>query len=297
MERSYRGARRGLSARVGSTDVLLAAVLTMCAALGCDNDPALSGSAGLPQYAVTFAVINDVGTLGGLQFDVDYLGVNGSYVEFRGSVDCAPLVSVALAAFNDRGNGRLSGALSDVGGFPTPTAVARCTFATAEPLDVDSFRVTVVDAAPVGGVGPPIVPVMRATAVRSIDDTDPNGVQYAVTASVISDSGILGALQFDVTYLGDSGGFVGAGGSVACTLEVDVALSSFNDRGHGRLSAALVDLQGFSTPTPVATCLFKTPDDVAAEDFEVTATDASGPDLQSTGELPEMAITRLAPSP
>jgi hypothetical protein len=269
----------------------------VCAALGCDDDPGLSGSAGLPQYAVTFAVINDVGTLGGLQFDVDYLGVNGSYVEYRGSVDCVPLVSVALAAFNDRGNGRLSGALSDVSGFPTPTAVARCTFATAEPLDVDSFRVTVIDAAPVGGIGPPVVPVMRASAVSLIDDTNPSGVQYAVTASVISDSGILGALQFDVNYLGESGGFVGAGGSVACTPDVDVALTSFNDRGNGRLSAAFVDLEGFATPTPIATCLFRTTDDVAAEDFEVTVTDASGTDLQSTGELPEMAITSVVESP
>jgi hypothetical protein len=121
-------------------------------------------------------------------------------------------------------------------------------------------------------------------------ENDVQAVRYAVTVGVTSHSGVLGALQFDVTHLGSSGGFVGAGGSVDCNPDVDAALTSFNDRGNGRLSAAFVDLQGFQTPTAVATCRFKTREQLAPTSFQVTTTDASGPDLQSSKQLPTMEV-------
>jgi len=128
-------------------------------------------------------------------------------------------------------------------------------------------------------------------------ENDVQAVRYAVTVGVTSHSGLLGALQFDVTHLGSTGGFVGAGASVDCSADVNAALTSFNDRGNGRLSAAFVDLQGFQTPTPVATCRFKTRERLAASSFQVTTTDASGPDLSASQQLPVMEVLDVSQVP
>jgi hypothetical protein len=126
-------------------------------------------------------------------------------------------------------------------------------------------------------------------------DDDTQALSYDVTVAVTSDSGVLGALQFDVTHLGSSGGFVGAGASVKCDPAVAVALTSFNDKGNGQLSAAFVDLQGFHTPTPVATCRFKTREQLSPQSFQVTAVDASAPGLEAANVLPTMAVTSVTP--
>ena len=121
-------------------------------------------------------------------------------------------------------------------------------------------------------------------------DNDAQAVRYAIQVAVTSDSGTLGALQFDITHLGASGGFVGAGGSVDCAADVAAGLTSFNDRGAGRLSAAFVDLNGFSTPTAVATCRFKTREQLARGSFQVTTIDASPPGLGQVDIRPTMEV-------
>jgi len=119
-------------------------------------------------------------------------------------------------------------------------------------------------------------------------------VNYDVTIAVTSDSGMLGALQFDVDYVGSSGSWVTKDGAVACKAAEDVALSSFNDRGKGRVSAAMVDLEGFSTPGAVATCSLACSKPPTAADFRVTAVDASNPSLEPAAPFPAMAVTTIA---
>jgi hypothetical protein len=281
----------------GAMVTLFALALALVATSGCDDDPGLlAPSPTAPRYRVTFSVVSDDGLLGALQFDVEYLGSSGTFVGAGGSVSCVPRVSVHIASFNDRGDGRLSAALVDIDGFPTPAAIADCYFVTDDDIDVGSFAITTIDAAGVGDAPLTMLPVMEVTALHASDgtDADPLATTYDVTVAVVSDSGVLGALQFDVRHLGVSGGWVGAGGSVDCTPEVEAALTSFNDRGAGRLSAAFVDLEGFGTPTDVATCRFRTREPLDTESFDAMATDASGPSLVGSDTLPEMAVTHVA---
>jgi hypothetical protein len=130
------------------------------------------------------------------------------------------------------------------------------------------------------------------------DPPDVAAVAYAVTVGVTNDVGLLGAIQFDIAYGGDSGGFAGAAGSARCFSEVAAALSSFNDKGSGVLSGALIDLDGIPTPGPIATCTFRSRDSVRPTDFSVTVVDASPPATDMPlPEFPVMAVTALERAP
>jgi hypothetical protein len=138
-------------------------------------------------------------------------------------------------------------------------------------------------------------------AVGACGSDDAARIQdYAVTFSVTSDSGSLAALQFDARYLDGNGGWSGSAGSVACANLVDVALSTYNVRGGGLLSAAIVDLEGFDTPTPVSTCVLRAAEEPTAESFDVTVIDASTPDAAGPyrgipDPFPIMEVTSILP--
>jgi hypothetical protein len=125
-------------------------------------------------------------------------------------------------------------------------------------------------------------------------DTDRAAVAYSVTVGVTNHPGVLGALQFDIIFRGDAGGFAGAAGSAKCFSEIPAALSTFNDKGKGTLSGALIDLEGIQTPGAIATCTFKSRSAVGPSDFSVTVVDASPPDTgKSLPEFPQMAVIDL----
>jgi len=123
-------------------------------------------------------------------------------------------------------------------------------------------------------------------------DDDARAVEYAVVLGVTTESGVLGALQFDIRHTGVSGGWLGAGASAACTADVQVALATFNDRKGGFLSGALVDLSGIDTPGRIATCTFKSRDAVDAGSFSVQVVDASSTNPQDPppAPFPEMTV-------
>ncbi|GEM_PF-1808650 len=116
-------------------------------------------------------------------------------------------------------------------------------------------------------------------------------LEYLVQIGVISQSGLLGALQFDVDFTGCSGGWQGAGGSVNCSFEVPVGLAQCNDLGGGGLRCALVDVDGFDTPIAVVTCVFKTSENLLATDFAFSPLDAA--DVNANKVDVVMAVTDL----
>lgn len=113
-------------------------------------------------------------------------------------------------------------------------------------------------------------------------DDDASATEYGVRFDLASSSGPIGALQFDVDYHGGSGGWLGAGGGADCRWLLQAALHACNDKRGGSLTCALVDTNGFSGPSALMECSFKSRNSVAAGDFAVRVTDASDPGLNPT---------------
>ena len=139
---------------------------------GDDNDDYDNGSYGGATYDITVSVLNNVGKLSALQFDIDHLGNRGNFVGRYSSTDCAPLVKDVLNASNYPGRGRTAKlALISLNGFRTPGDVAVCGFTTSEPLGAGNFRVVLVDASAAGDVNDdselPTKPDLAVTSVRA----------------------------------------------------------------------------------------------------------------------------------
>jgi len=159
--------------RAAVIGLILAAVL---GTTGCDDGsqggqpPTGTTSSTTPSEVPTFwiylGVTNDVGRLGALQFDARYLGDTGGWVGAAGWGLCEARVPAALATFNDKGAGLLSGAMIDLDGLPTPGVMARCVFRADEDLSPSSFEVDVVDSANVEGNRPKTQPVMAVVGIE-----------------------------------------------------------------------------------------------------------------------------------
>ena len=121
---------------------------------------------------------------------------------------------------------------------------------------------------------------------------DPTAVSYTVTVGVTSGGGLLSALQFDVRYNGD-GDWLGGAGSVVCSTHPQVALATYNNRGNGWYSAAMIDLTGFDAVGPITTCKISSRDPVDASSFSVTVIDAATPEAGPPDPFPQMAITDI----
>nr|MBC8293911.1 hypothetical protein [Pseudomonadota bacterium] len=76
------------------------------------------------QFAVTFAIRNAIANVAALQFDVNYSG--GEFSGAAGDVECSSPFSGAIATFNNKGGGLLSGAVIDISGFAAPPDIATC---------------------------------------------------------------------------------------------------------------------------------------------------------------------------
>ncbi|RMF25479.1 MAG: hypothetical protein D6760_00880 [Deltaproteobacteria bacterium] len=127
-------------------------------------------------------------------------------------------------------------------------------------------------------------------------DLDRSASAYQVTFGVTEQVGPLGALQFDVEFLGSSGGWRGAGGNVDCSTEVPGAIAAFNDTGAGGLHAGIIVQAGIETPTPVATCVFKSRQAVTADLFRVRVTDAADAAVNPIDPVPPVEVIDLRPA-
>jgi hypothetical protein len=107
-----------------------------------------------------------------------------------------------------------------------------------------------------------------------------DATKYAIRFDLKQTAGPVGALQVEVDYTGGSGAWLGAKGKVDCRWTVAASLTACNDKGRGRLSCAVVDQTGFTGPTPLMECTFKSKNAVTAGDFRVDVVDSSGVDLE-----------------
>lgn len=116
---------------------------------------------------------------------------------------------------------------------------------------------------------------------------------YDVYMDVVSSSGAIAALRFNVAHTGSTGGWEGSKEQVPCTWHVNGGLTLCTDPGAGRLRCALVDDVGFETPAPVVSCTFRSIQEVAAYNFNVEVIDAFGPDDRPIAV--DMLVTSVVP--
>jgi len=128
------------------------------------------------------------------------------------------------------------------------------------------------------------------------DPTPPpaDPVTYELRLAVTTSGVALGALQFELRHLGASGGFVGLGGSVKCNGSISGAMATFNNVGNGKIKGAIIDIDGFPVPSEVATCSFRTREDLFPGSFDMTVMEATDADLGGNGQsldpFPGMAV-------
>lgn len=108
------------------------------------NDP--EDSQPVAAYDVVISVTSDSGPVSALQLDINHLGSSGGWQGAGSKANCQELVSANMRACNDKGRGRISCALIDVGGFPTPADVLSCVFKTGGTVSMSDFSAQVVDA-------------------------------------------------------------------------------------------------------------------------------------------------------
>jgi hypothetical protein len=117
--------------------------------------------------------------------------------------------------------------------------------------------------------------------------------QFAVTFAIRNAIANVAALQFDVNYSG--GEFSGAGGDVECSSPFSGAIATFNNKGGGLLSGAVIDISGFAAPADIATCVVTAESKPGPDDFTVTPVDSSDASSQPLVPAPDMAATAIHP--
>jgi hypothetical protein len=110
----------------------------------------------------------------------------------------------------------------------------------------------------------------------SYDDSpgrDEAAPAYTVEFAVLGE-GSFGALQFDVTHLGRSGGFIGPGDKIDCAPLVE-ALTAANYVGERLARIGLISLTGIRMGGSIVRCGFRTREPISPNSFQVDVTDAS----------------------
>ena len=120
-----------------------------------------------------------------------------------------------------------------------------------------------------------------------------SGDPYLLTISVDSQSGQIGAIQFEVVPEGEKGGFAADSGKVECDSLIGEALSAFSTHPDGKLVGALVDVGGFATPAAVARCTYLSPKDLSADAFTLRVTDASDVEAVALAPTPSLVISEV----
>ncbi|MBI5505165.1 MAG: hypothetical protein HY899_10220 [Deltaproteobacteria bacterium] len=134
--------------------------------------------------------------------------------------------------------------------------------------------------------------VVACAATAGCGSDDPGDLQYDVTIAVLGTTVALGALQFDVSYDGASGGWVGHQGDVECEALVD-ALMAANYVGEGTVKIGLVSIEGIPAPGPVVRCGFRGPLEISTSSFVVQVVDASDTSSAPVEPMPAMRVSSV----
>ncbi|MFN2378081.1 MAG: hypothetical protein ABR538_16240 [Candidatus Binatia bacterium] len=110
----------------------------------------------------------------------------------------------------------------------------------------------------------------------------------------LPDDVTVGSLQWDTDYSNAPGFFLGQGGNVECASLVNDALAAFNDvEATEVLDSGIISLAGFTGPIDVSECTFKAAITPVANDFTITVTEASNPDLMPIVPLPDVILQTI----
>ncbi len=119
-------------------------------------------------YLVTFSVNGASAQIGAIQFEVRPKSDKGGFATDGGKAECDSLIGEALSAFSTHADGKLVGALVDVGGFNAPAAVARCTYLSPQAVSADAFTLSVTDASDVQAVALAPAPSLVISEVKRV---------------------------------------------------------------------------------------------------------------------------------
>jgi hypothetical protein len=115
-------------------------------------------------------------------------------------------------------------------------------------------------------------------------------LEFAINA--LPTPGRLGALQLEITHLGNSGGFIGRGDTVDCVALVDALVAS-NYPGERIAKIGLISLQGIPAPAAILRCGFETREALEPSSFLVQVTDASLTDGSAIDPPPTVVLSSV----
>jgi len=101
-----------------------------------------------------------------------------------------------------------------------------------------------------------------------------------------------GALQLEITHLGNSGSFLVRGDRADCMALVDAIVAS-NYLGDRVAKVGLISLQGIVTPGAIVRCGFRTREDLDPGDFLVEVVDASDIDSRPLDPAPSVVVSSV----
>jgi len=118
-------------------------------------------------------------------------------------------------------------------------------------------------------------------------------VDYDLEISTVGGAGSFGALQFEITHLGSSGGFLGRGDKVDCVALVE-AISVANYKGERQVSVGMISLAGVEMPDVLVRCGFRTAEEVEPASFRIDVTDASDTNSKPLDPVPVVEVTDIS---
>ena len=103
-----------------------------------------------------------------------------------------------------------------------------------------------------------------------------------------------GALQLEITHLGNNGGFIGRGDQIDCVPLVE-AIVAGNYVGERVARLGMISLQGIPSPSLILRCGFRTRESISPASFLIEVTDASDVDSKPLEPFPTVAIVGIYP--
>ncbi len=136
-----------------------------------------------------------------------------------------------------------------------------------------------------------------SSSTTTTSSTTSTSLPYPFTCRILfrlADDVTVGSLQWDTDYSNAPGFFLGQGGNVECATLIEQSLAAFNDvELDENLDSGIISLDGFTGPVNVSECTFKAQVVPVKDDFAITVTEASKPDLTGIIPLPDVVIQSI----
>jgi hypothetical protein len=257
--------------------------------------PAISGAT---ECEVTLGFTDQSVEASGVLVDIGY-PATGGFVGTGGAVSCHSNVPGGLATFNNvTEDGVLTAALIRIDSFSGANLLS-CAW-TGDAVSATDFDVATLDAtdSKLSTIEPfPTIAVTDVTCdgVSTTDDGNAEeppaseGGCYLVVSAESSTA--IGGLMFDVHYRGAGVEVAGSGDDADCYTLAAGSLGAYNDKEHeGKLTAAVVSLEGFAGYNEVVECYVDAYGEPSVADLDILILDAVDPSGVEIVPVPELDI-------